>query len=73
MPSSCAPRQALLGEGSAYRYAGAAFTRWSRFDTVVVENDDIPAPLEHEFSNIAEGQDWHDSGACAEACRILVA
>ncbi len=46
-------------------YGGATFTRWSRLESIVVQNDGVPAPLAGNFGTITEEQNWHDSWAYA--------
>jgi len=46
-------------------YAGAMWTRWSRFEAIIVENEGIPAPLQDSFDPIIEEQDWHDTWSYA--------
>jgi long-chain fatty acid transport protein len=46
-------------------YAGATFTRWSRLDSIVVENEGIPRTVQGTFGTIAEEQNWHDTWAYA--------
>ena len=42
-------------------YAGATWTRWSRLESIVVENKNAPA----RFETIQEEMDWHDTMAYA--------
>ncbi|WP_287028104.1 MULTISPECIES: OmpP1/FadL family transporter [Pseudomonas] len=46
-------------------YGGATFTRWSRLESIVVQNDGVPAPLAGNFGTITEEQNWHDTWAYA--------
>lgn len=46
-------------------YGGAMWTRWSRFEAILIENDGIPAPLQGNLSPILEEQDWHDTWSYA--------
>ena len=46
-------------------YAGAMWTRWSRFEAIVIENDGIPGPLQPSLAPIIEEQDWHDTWSYA--------
>lgn len=46
-------------------YAGSTWTRWSRLESIVVEND-VPGPLKgSQFETITEEQNWHDTWAHA--------
>lgn len=46
-------------------YAGATWTRWSRFEAIIIENDGIPGPLQGNLAPIVEEQDWHDTWSYA--------
>jgi len=46
-------------------YAGAMWTRWSRFEAIIIENDGIPANLKGNLAPIVEDQDWHDTWSYA--------
>ncbi|MDX2352522.1 MULTISPECIES: OmpP1/FadL family transporter [Stutzerimonas] len=46
-------------------YGGAMWTRWSRFEAIVIENDGIPVPLQGNLAPIVEEQDWHDTWSYA--------
>lgn len=46
-------------------YAGAMWTRWSRFEAIVIENQGIPGPLQPSLAPIVEEQDWHDTWSYA--------
>lgn len=46
-------------------YAGAMWTRWSRFEAIVIENEGIPALLQPSLAPIVEEQDWHDTWSYA--------
>ncbi len=47
-------------------YGGAMLTRWSRLESIVVENQGVPAgPASASFSTISEEQDWHDTWSYA--------
>lgn len=47
-------------------YAGAMWTRWSRFEAIIIENDGLPAPLQGgSLDPIIEEQDWHDTWSYA--------
>lgn len=46
-------------------YAGAMWTRWSRFEAIVIENKGIPGPLQGSLAPIIEEQDWHDTWSYA--------
>ncbi len=46
-------------------YAGAMWTRWSRFEAIIIENDGIPGPLQGSLSPIIEDQEWHDTWSYA--------
>lgn len=46
-------------------YAGAMWTRWSRFEAIIIENDGIPGPLQGNLAPIIEEQDWHDTWSYA--------
>lgn len=42
-------------------YAGSTWTRWSRLEHIIVNND-VPAPLAGSpFATITEEQNWHDT------------
>lgn len=43
-------------------HAGATWTRWSRLDRILVENQGVPLP---DFSDIEERLDWEDTWAFA--------
>jgi long-chain fatty acid transport protein len=47
-------------------YGGAMLTRWSRLESIVVENKGVaPGPASASFSTIEEEQDWHDTWSYA--------
>ncbi len=46
-------------------YGGATLTRWSRLESIVAQNEGVPAPLAGNIGTIAEEQDWHDTWAYA--------
>lgn len=47
-------------------YAGSTFTRWSRLESIVVENSGVPAPLRAAgLGTISEEQHWKDTWAHA--------
>ncbi len=46
-------------------YAGAMWTRWSRFEAIIIENQGIPGPLQGNLAPIVEEQDWHDTWSYA--------
>ncbi|UVE16520.1 outer membrane protein transport protein [Pseudomonas sp. LS44] len=46
-------------------YAGSTWTRWSRLEAIVVENEGVPALLASSLSPIREDQNWHDTWAHA--------
>ncbi|NKQ11484.1 OmpP1/FadL family transporter [Pseudomonas sp. SST3] len=46
-------------------YAGAMWTRWSRFEAIVIENQGIPGPLQPSLAPIVEEQNWHDTWSYA--------
>lgn len=47
-------------------YGGATLTRWSRLETIVVENKGVaPGPASASFGTIEEEQDWHDTWSYA--------
>ncbi len=46
-------------------YGGAMWTRWSRFEAIVIENKGIPGPLQGSLAPIIEEQDWHDTWSYA--------
>ncbi|QGZ31788.1 OmpP1/FadL family transporter [Stutzerimonas stutzeri] len=46
-------------------YAGAMWTRWSRFEAIVIENRGIPGPLQPSLAPIVEEQEWHDTWSYA--------
>ncbi|MBK3866865.1 transporter [Pseudomonas stutzeri] len=46
-------------------YAGAMWTRWSRFEAIVIENDGMSAMLPTSVQTIVEEQDWHDTWSYA--------
>jgi long-chain fatty acid transport protein len=47
-------------------YGGALWTRWSRLESIVVENKGVPAgPASALFGDVAEEQNWHDTWAYA--------
>ena len=46
-------------------YAGAMWTRWSRFEAIVIENQGMPAQLPATLNPIIEEQDWHDTWSYA--------
>ncbi|MBC8648191.1 transporter [Pseudomonas sp. MTM4] len=46
-------------------YAGAMWTRWSRFESIIIENEGIPALLQPSLAPIVEEQDWHDTWSYA--------
>ncbi len=46
-------------------YAGAMWTRWSRFESIIIENEGMPALLPSTVQRIVEEQDWHDTWSYA--------
>lgn len=46
-------------------YAGAMWTRWSRFEAIIIENEGIPAIVGGNLDPIVEDQDWHDTWSYA--------
>ncbi len=47
-------------------YAGAMLTRWSRLESIVVENEGLaPGRASASFGTIEEEQDWHDTWSYA--------
>lgn len=46
-------------------YAGAMWTRWSRFEEIRIENAGIPGPLQPSLAPIIEEQEWHDTWSYA--------
>lgn len=47
-------------------YAGSTFTRWSRLQSIVVNNEGVPAPLAAAgLGSITEVQNWHNTWAHA--------
>ncbi|MCY1289119.1 47 kDa outer membrane protein [compost metagenome] len=46
-------------------YAGSTWTRWSRLETIAVENEGVPLPLQGSLGTIEEEQDWHDTWSYA--------
>ncbi|UVO17125.1 OmpP1/FadL family transporter [Stutzerimonas stutzeri] len=46
-------------------YAGAMWTRWSRFEAIIIENEGVPGPLQGSLAPIVEEQDWHDTWSYA--------
>jgi long-chain fatty acid transport protein len=47
-------------------YAGSTFTRWSRLQNIVVNNEGVPAPLAAGgLGTITEEQNWHNTWAHA--------
>lgn len=46
-------------------YAGAMWTRWSRFEAIIIENEGIPAVVQGNLAPIIEEQDWHDTWSYA--------
>ncbi|EQM76213.1 OmpP1/FadL family transporter [Stutzerimonas stutzeri] len=47
-------------------YAGASYTRWSRLESIVVQNEGVtPGPASANFGTISEEQDWHDTWSYA--------
>jgi len=46
-------------------YAGAMLTRWSRLESIVVENEGMGPAAAANFGTIAEEQDWHDTWSYA--------
>ena len=46
-------------------YAGAMWTRWSRFESIIIENEGIPGPLQGNMAPIVEEQNWHDTWSYA--------
>ncbi|MCQ4241968.1 OmpP1/FadL family transporter [Stutzerimonas stutzeri] len=46
-------------------YAGAMWTRWSRFEAIIIENEGIPLGLQGNLAPIIEDQDWHDTWSYA--------
>ena len=54
-------------------YAGATWTRWSRLDKIVVENDGVAAPFQPNFSEIEEPLNWEDTWAFAVGAAYQIA
>lgn len=46
-------------------YGGATWTRWSRLDKIVVENEGIPALVSGQFSTLTEEMHWEDTWSYA--------
>lgn len=46
-------------------YAGAMLTRWSQFESLIIENEGVPVPLQGSLAPIVEEQDWHDTWSYA--------
>ncbi|MEH6366792.1 MAG: outer membrane protein transport protein [Pseudomonas marincola] len=46
-------------------HAGATWTRWSRFDKLVVENDQVGGAYGGALTTITEEENWHDTWAVA--------
>jgi long-chain fatty acid transport protein len=46
-------------------YAGSTWTRWSRLESIDVENSGVPGPLVPTIGTISEKQEWHDTWAHA--------
>ncbi len=46
-------------------YAGALWTRWSRFEAIVIENEGMSPMLPSSVQTIVEEQDWHDTWSYA--------
>ncbi|WP_313089085.1 outer membrane protein transport protein [Pseudomonas sp.] len=47
-------------------YAGTSYTRWSRLESIVVQNEGVtPGPASANFGTISEEQDWHDTWSYA--------
>ncbi|HCL77965.1 OmpP1/FadL family transporter [Stutzerimonas nitrititolerans] len=46
-------------------YAGAMLTRWSRLESIVVENEGMNPAAATVFGTIEEEQDWHDTWSYA--------
>ena len=46
-------------------HAGSTWTRWSRLQTIRVENSGVPGGLTGQFGEITEQQNWHDTWAHA--------
>lgn len=47
-------------------YAGTSYTRWSRLESIVVQNEGVtPGPAAANFGTISEEQDWHDTWSYA--------
>lgn len=46
-------------------YGGATLTRWSRLESIVVENEGVGALASGQFGTIEEEQDWHDTWSYA--------
>lgn len=46
-------------------YGGATFTRWSRLESIVVQNEGLNPTAGAQFGTIAEEQEWHDTWAYA--------
>ncbi|MCU1716258.1 OmpP1/FadL family transporter [Pseudomonas sp. 5P_3.1_Bac2] len=42
-------------------YAGSTWTRWSRFQEIKVQNDDVQGFLTGPLTTITEEQNWHDT------------
>ncbi len=46
-------------------YAGAMWTRWSRFESIIIENEGMSPALPSAVRTIVEEQDWHDTWSYA--------
>ena len=46
-------------------YAGAMWTRWSRFEAIGIENEGMSPMLPSSVQTIVEEQDWHDTWSYA--------
>ena len=46
-------------------YAGAMWTRWSRFEAIIIENEGMSPMLPSSVQTIVEEQDWHDTWSYA--------
>lgn len=46
-------------------YGGAMWTRWSRFESLIIENEGMSPALPSTVQTIVEEQDWHDTWSYA--------
>ncbi|MEN2505477.1 outer membrane protein transport protein [Stutzerimonas stutzeri] len=46
-------------------YGGAMLTRWSRLESIVVDNEGVNPVAAGQFGTITEEQDWHDTWSYA--------